>query len=297
MASIIRRLRRSGAILMAVCVLALIPTSAHGQDPPIGEAPEERDADEIFLRGQRVLLGRGDVVLDFGQFYSRSDDLRLAVANGALALATLERTSLTSVVVGRAGIGRETEVFAAASFIRQTDRLFVDTTDLAGDARNERGNSAVGIRHTFLKEGPGRPDIIASFDAQLPGSDNPYAAGGGMVFVKSIDPVVLFSGVNYHRSLRRDRRDGTQLAAANSLDVSLGYALALNDTLAISTVASGAFIRAATNSASQRVDFFSLRVALTSALARGLYIEPSVSFGLSGPGQSFTMGVTVPYSF
>ena len=77
----------------------------------------------------------------------------------------------------------------------------------------------------------------------------------------------------------------------------LGYALALNDTLAISTVASGAFIRATQQGSARRVDFFSVRLALTSALARGLFIEPSVSFGLSGPGQSFVMGVTVPYSF
>jgi hypothetical protein len=29
----------------------------------------------------------------------------------------------------------------------------------------------------------------------------------------------------------------------------------------------------------------------------GLYIEPSVTVGLSGPGQSFTMGVTLPLAF
>src|SRR5688572_20206242 len=116
------RLRRSCAILAAVWTLGL-PASAQTQDKPIGEAPEERDADEIILRGQRVLLGRGDVVLDFGQFYSRSDDLRLALVNNAVALATLERTVLTSVLVGRVGIGRETEVFAATSFTRQTNRL------------------------------------------------------------------------------------------------------------------------------------------------------------------------------
>ena len=297
MARVTRRLRRSCAILAAVWTLWLIPVSVQAQDKPIGEAPEERDADEIFLRGQRVLLGQGDVVLDFGQFYSRSDDLRLALVDNAVALATLERTVLTTVLVGRLGIGRETEVFAATSLTRQANRLFVGSTDLAEDARSELGNSAVGIRHTFLKEGSGRPDIIASFDAQIPRKDDPYVVGGGMVFVKSIDPVVLFSGVNYHRSLRRDRSDGTRQEAANSLDVSLGYALALNDTLAISTAASGAFIRASADTASRRVDVFSLRLALTSVLARGLYVEPSVTFGLSGPGQSFTMGITVPYSF
>jgi hypothetical protein len=288
----------------AVVWLVLAPTMAAAQDTtpapatPIGEAPEERDADEIFLRGQRVLLGRGEVVVDFGQFYSRSDQLQLALTEGTLAIATNEQTLLTTVVIGRVGVGAETEVFAATSFRRARQRLFVGNRDLATATRGEMGDVGAGIRHTFLREGVGRPDVIGTFDAQIPVDDNPYALGGGLVLVKSIDPVVLFAGANYHRSLRRDRADGTRLEPGNTADVSLGYGLALNDSLAISTAASAAFVRPpATDGTSRRIDVFSLRFALTSALARGLYIEPSVSIGLSGPGQSFALGVTVPYSF
>lgn len=282
-----------------LCVVAWLvcAATAAAQDTPIGEAPEERDADDVFLRGQRVLLGRGEVVFDFGQFYSRSDDLQLAIANNAVALATRERTALTTAVVGRVGIGRETEVFAATSFTRQKNRLVVDGSDLDENTLSDLGGLGIGVRHTFLREGSGRPDIIGTFDALIPAEDQPHVVGGGLVFVKSIDPVALFAGVNYHRSLRGNRSDGTRLEPAHSADVSLGYALGLNDTLAISTVASGAFVRATADDDARRADFFSLRLALTSALARGLYIEPSVTFGLSGPGQSLAMGVTIPYSF
>ena len=284
------------SLVAAALAVLLLPAASFAQDKPVGEAPEARDADEVFLRGQRVLLARGQAVLDFGQFYSRADNLQLAVVNGGVALATREQTALSTLLVGRVGIGRETEVFAATSFTRQRNRIFVDTVDLFDASRNTMGDVGVGIRHTFLREGTGRPDIIGTFDALLPTDDNPYVLGGGLVFVKSIDPVALFSGVNFHRSVRRDRPDGTRLEPANSLDVSLGYALGLNDTIAISTVASGAFIRP-TSDTSRRFDFFSLRFALTSYLAKGMYIEPSVSLGLSGPGQSFSMGVTVPYAF
>ena len=283
-------------LLAAAWLIWLLPAVTYAQDKPIGEAPEEREADEIFLRNQRVLLGRGQVVLDFGQFYSRADDLQLAVVNNGVALATREQSALSSLVVGRVGIGRETEVFAATSFTRRRSRIFVDTVDLFATTHNTMGDVGVGIRHTFLREGPGRPDIIGTFDTLLATDDNPYVLGGGLVFVKSIDPVALFAGLNYHRSIRRDRADGTRLEPANSLDVSLGYALGLNDTIAISTVATGAFIRP-TSDTSRRVDFFSLRFALTSYLAKGMYIEPSVSVGLNGPGQSLSMGVTVPYAF
>ncbi len=40
-----------------------------------------------------------------------------------------------------------------------------------------------------------------------------------------------------------------------------------------------------------------MQFGLTSWLAKGLYIEPTVSFGLNGPGDSFALGVTVPYTF
>ena len=42
---------------------------------------------------------------------------------------------------------------------------------------------------------------------------------------------------------------------------------------------------------------FSLQFGLTSFLAEGLYIEPTVSFGLNGPGNSFAFGVSLPYTF
>jgi hypothetical protein len=93
--------------------------------------------------------------------------------------------------------------------------------------------------------------------------------------------------------------DGTHQATGNLFDVSLGYGLSLNDSLAISTAAAGSFTRNATvvGINVRRAEIFSIRFAVTSSVAKGLYIEPSVTIGLSGPGQSFTMGVTVPYSF
>ncbi len=79
----------------------------------------------------------------------------------------------------------------------------------------------------------------------------------------------------------------------------MGYALALNDTLTISTSVSGLFTGATSfdNAELRQQDSFSLQFGLTSWLAEGLYIEPSVSFGLDGPGDSFAIGVTVPYTF
>jgi hypothetical protein len=158
----------------------------------------------------------------------------------------------------------------------------------------------MGVRRTLLREAAGRPDIIASVDAVIPTDDDRgYALGGGVSLVKSLDPVVLFAGASYGHGFRRNLLDGTRLPSRHSFAVSLGYGLALNDTVAISTAAAGVFTRARVfeNLPAGQSESFSLRFALTSALARRLYIEPSVTVGLSGPGQSFTMGVTMPLAF
>jgi hypothetical protein len=302
MSRITRRLRASLCLWAIAWVLLSLPSTAVGQEKekPIGEAPAERDAEDVFLRGQKVLLGRGDVVVDVGQFFSRSDDQQLAVVNGALVLATREQSLLTTVVFGRVGVLNETEVFAGTTFNHQANQIFFGNIDLAESERSQLGDVNVGMRRTLLRESKGRPDVIGTFDALIPaGDDTAYLLGGGLVLVKSIDPVVLFAGANYHRGLRRDLDDGTRLKPGNFVDVSLGYALALNDSLAISTAATALFSRARTfdDPESRRVDTFGLRFALTSSLARGLYIEPSVSLGLSGPARSFAFGVTLPYSF
>jgi hypothetical protein len=49
--------------------------------------------------------------------------------------------------------------------------------------------------------------------------------------------------------------------------------------------------------AAQQPSVFIARFGLTASLAEGLYVEPSISFGLSGPGGSLAFGVTMPYAF
>jgi excisionase family DNA binding protein len=273
--------------------------AADAQASPIGEAPDERNAEDIFLRGQRVLLAPGQVVLDMGQFYTRSANLQLASVAESFGLASVEQATLTTLFLGRVGIFNETELFVGSAFHVQKSQAFLGSTEFAGSDRRELGGVGVGIRRTLLREGPGRPDIVASFDAQIPTGDLPYGVGGALVFVKSVDPVVLFANAGYRHSFMRGTDTATRATPEHRVDVSVGYGLGLNDTLAISTAVSGVFTSAGLvdRSTSRRGNVYSLRFALTSWLAEGLYIEPSVSFGLSGSNESVAMGVTIPYAF
>lgn len=274
-------------------------TPAAAQDKPVGEAPSERPAEDIFLRDQRILLGRGQVVVDVGEFYSRSDNNVLTSVDGGVGLATVEQQTFSTLLLGRVGIFRETELSFSTTFNKQNIHQFVGSTNLASSGRREFGGMNVGLRRTLLREEAGRPDIIASLDAHIPTRDTQSAVGGGLTFVKSVDPVVLFANLNYSHAFRRNASNGTLLSPGNRFDVSMGYGLGLNDTLALSMAVSGVFnATTAVNDARWRQPHsFSGRFGLTSWLARGLYIEPSVSFGFTGPGKSFAVGVTMPYAF
>ncbi len=111
--------------------------------------------------------------------------------------------------------------------------------------------------------------------------------------------MVLFANTNYRHTFSRDFADVTRLEPEDRIDATLGYAYALNDTLTLSTAVSGLFTgeTAFDNATLRQQELFSLQFGLTSWLAKGLYIEPTVSFGLNGPGDSFAIGVTVPYTF
>ncbi len=71
------------------------------------------------------------------------------------------------------------------------------------------------------------------------------------------------------------------------------------EDLSFNTTLAGLFIAKSEfdNATLESDELFSLQFGFTSWLAEGLYIEPTVGFGLNGPGDSFFAGVTLPYSF
>jgi excisionase family DNA binding protein len=266
---------------------------------PIGEAPEKQTAEDIFLRSQKVLLAPGEVTADLGLFFSRSDSLVLVAVDGNVALANFERRALTSSLQARVGIFDETEAFVGATYSRQTSDTFVGNQRISRSAAGRLGDVRLGVRRTLLKEGPGRPNLIATVFAAIPTNGASYGIGGGFTLVKSFDPVVIYADASYLRTFNQDFSAVTRLVPTDRLTVTAGYALALNDSLSISTSVSGAFsgrMRFAIGNL-RRQNAYSLSFGLTSWLTKGLYLEPTVGIGLNGPAHNFTFGITVPYTF
>lgn len=269
----------------------------------VGEEPDLETAEDVFLRGQRVLLGPGEVVLEPAVFYSRADTRPLGFVDipllpGGLAapgLLTLQQDTMTATLIGRYGLIEETELFGGFVYQLQEDRF-----ELLGEELTDTDSSSAlfaGLRRTLVHERGGVPDVIVSLQGRAPTDDSSWAGGGAVSLVKSLDPAVLFGSVEYRHVFARELDDVSLLEAEDSLGVTLGYAFAVNDELTLSTALSGLFRR--------REDFsdvelegreeFSLRFGMTRMLGRGRYIEPTVTFLLNGGGGSMTFGLSMPY--
>ena len=295
----IRTLTRQGAQTKAETAESKGVAASEDGPVPIGEAPEKHTAEDMFLRSQKVLLAPGEVTADLGIFFSRSDNLFLVAVGGSVALANHERRAFTSTLQARVGIFDETEAFVGANYFRETSDTFVGAQTVSRSAGGRLGDVRLGVRRTLLKERPGRPNLIATLYAAIPTDRASYAIGGGFTLVKSFDPVVLYADASYLRTFNQDFTEVTRLVPTDQLTVNVGYALALNDSLSISTSVSGAFsgrTRFAIGNL-RRQDAYSLSFGLTSWLTKGLYLEPTVGIGLNGPAHNFTFGVTVPYTF
>lgn len=266
---------------------------------PIGTAPAQRTANEVFLRDQRLLQEPREFTLDLGLLYARRDTPLLTQSNGQATLANAESQGFSTQIIARYGILKDTELFASTSYGHQRASLYAGADRLSRATRNEMGDVGVGLRHTLLHEGPGRPDVILSFDARIPTGETSKAIGAGVTLVKSLDPVVLFGTLGFRRTFSRDFADANRLEPRSRTDLTFGYAFALNDTLSLNTAFVSSFARAAsfTNAQLRSSNVSSLQLGMTARVARGLYLQPSLSYRLTGPGSGFAFGINIPVTF
>ena len=285
-----------GMLVDAVQATDATPTAA---SPSLGVGPGQRTANDMFLRDQQVLLAPNEMTLDIGLLYARRDRHLLTQSNGGAALANAESEAFSTQLTARYNLHSDTEFFASTSFLRQQASVYAGDERLNRAARAEMGDIGVGVRHTLLREGAGRPDVIVSLDARIPTGVTSRAIGTALTLVKSLDPVVLFGTLGYRHTFSRGFADVLRLEPRHRVDLTLGYAFALNDTLSLNTAIASTFNRGVTINTTQLrpVTTTALQLGMTVRVARGLYLQPSMSYRLSGPGSGFSLGLNVPITF
>ena len=274
-------------------------TETRSPNQQIGEAPNEDSAEQIFLRDERILLSSGHGSFEAGFFYSRVDSDALVGLGGGISLASLEREFVTASFLGRYAVTSETEVFAGLTYTIEESGVFAGGRDLNLAADFDTSDIRFGVRSTLVHEGPGRPDVLLTIEGSAPIRNSSASVSAGLAFVKSYDPAVLFGSLAYTHTFSRDFSDVTLLEAKDRVDARIGYALAVNESLALTSALSGVLLFPSdfTVADLRSRELVNLEFGLTVELDEGLFVEPSVAFGLNGPADDYSVGLTIPYRF
>lgn len=272
------------------------------------EAEEAKRELDQFLRAQKLIFKPGEVQLEFGAFYAHEAETnqvspvlpvfntRFAGANFRMRYGLAENLEFNfSVPMGYTE--QETDIRPLGpSFTRKTGVGF--------------GDINWAFRYAAIREEGAIPEVTLNVNAKSDTGDADrglgsgfWNVGTGVSLVKTIDPVVFFGSLGYTWTLKqRDVDPGDQIP------YSIGMGFSLNDRVSLSMAMAGSAIRhteltkingneiggAGFGGAGSGLDINSFQFTATVQLAKRMYLEPFVGFGLTDEAPDFLVGINVP---
>jgi excisionase family DNA binding protein len=271
---------------------------AQAATPPasIGEKRAAPTAEEVALRDQGVLLKGGVRTIELGLAYARSE-------RETLSIARTEARLFAATLTGRYGLKDDLQATARLPWIyRQNGTQVASPSGLQTEDSRDRyaGDLSLSLLGVATREAMGRPNLIWSIDSVVPVGPGDRGLGAGAIVSKSYDPVVLFGGVSYMRGFSVDENATRRQLARNNWRLTLGYAYAVNDSLALNGAVASVYrspLAAPAGALPASRERQQLQLGMTWMLERGLFIEPAVAFGIGGTAPDFTFSLNVPYTF
>jgi len=285
------------------------------------EAEEAKRELDQFLRAEKLIFKPGEVQLEVGASYAHdtavgsfADKVRFRSASANLLMrygpaedlefdlgvplvyteVERDRGVLGEIRVGPTGTTATTTVFPPT----RQDGVGLGDIDWA-------------LRYAAVHEKGAIPEVTLNVNAKSDTGDADrglgtgfWNVGTGVSLVKTIDHVVVFGSLGYTWTLEEGDVD---LGSSISGDVdpgdhilyAVGTGVSLNDRVSFSMAMAGAAIRRTEVNGSEirgsGLDINSLQFTTTVQLAKRVYLEPFVGFGLTDEAADFSVGVSVPF--
>ncbi len=270
----------------------------------VGEAPEDRSASDVFLRSRRVLLAPKQLVIEPLVFYTRADtpDIQFQSFSSSAGppisaavgkAANIEQNMTTASLTGRIGLADGLE--GNTGLIFQDRRI--ESDEDPDEIDTELRSIFLGLRKAVLREARLRPELVVGLQGIAPLGDSSLAVGMNVFAVKSADPIAMFAGLEYLHTFSRNFEQARKLEPEDTFGAQLGYVFAVTDQTSLNSSIQGFFVLDSSFDAGKihSTEQFSLRLGVTQRLSPALYVEPSVAFGLDGPGDFVTFGLRLPW--
>ena len=254
----------------------------------------------MFLRDQKVIFPKGE--FEFETSFQRTIDSQRNVRLGATVIPSVERESYLASFQIRYAITDDLEAsFRLPLLYTNTDFDFAFLPEVQGLTDNSQSGLADvqgALRYQLIRETNSIPDVGLSLQYKADtGGDgtgsNDQSIGLAATVVRTIDPAVVFMQTDYifsfgNDNLQRGDRYSLLLGTGFSLNDRVGYNARYVIAHTERTRLNGQAIRGT----DQLAD--SLQFGLTVQIGREMFIEPTLSIGLSddAPDSQFTLSLT-----
>jgi hypothetical protein len=273
------------------------------------EAEEAKRELDQFLRAQKLLFKPGEVQLELGASYAHD-----AAVRPVLPVVTFRSASANFLI--RYGLAEDLEFNFAVPLvytelerdIRPFDQLVLGTTLFQSTRKAGVGLGDINwaLRYAALHEKGAIPEVTLDVNAKSDTGDEHRALGTGdwnmgigVSLVKTIDPVVFFGSLGYTWTLGTLELAEGDVDPGDQIPYSIGTGFSLSDRVSFSTAMTGAAVRRAKVNGREisgsRLDINSLQFMTTVQLAKRVYLEPFVGFGLTKEASDFLVGINVPF--
>ena len=234
----------------------------------------------------------GQATLELGLSYARAE----AVLTG---FTRVEANRATASLTCRYGLADNLQISATLPYTRERSAVYGTAGANSVTSESATGDASLALFGVALRETAARPAVILNLQGVVPTGPGDSAIGGGVSLTRNHDPLLLFASLSYLYGIDHDVNDPDRSLARHNVSFSVGYAYALNESIALSAQFSGGYRThevPLTDVAPPR-ERYQLQLGLTYLLTPSLYVEPTIAFGLASGVPDFTFGLAIPYAF
>lgn len=271
-----------------------------------------------------------------------------AIFLGNISVDEVESDVVTFELTGRMGIGEDLQVDVSLPYVYRTSNFISggagggSTAQIEGDVDSDNlGDIGFGANYRILDEREYLPDVVVNLRGRAPTGTDPFGieleavpgsqgnltipeelptgsgvwqASGGLSFLKTADPALLFASFDYFHNFEKEFSDidsapGDQpgeVDVGDSIQFGFGVAYALNERLSLSlSYTQRLFEKTKTRfEGGQWQDIVGsdanvarLNTGLTYALTDNLTFVSNVSAGLTQDAADVEVQFRLPYTF
>lgn len=280
--------------LIAMCCTFFVFTKAGAND--------QGDDYLFFYRQSTILLKPGQISVEQNFFYQRRERQFMQSYENAYQFGGSMFVQL--------GILDSMELFFGMPVIFMREEKLTESSFAYREASGN-GDMDLGVKFQVWDEGRGCIDAVVSTSFSIPFGSNPYnnvlGTGSGhyefdlsLSLVKSIDPIIFFWEFG-HVWIFEKRYMERNIKPGNQLGYGFGFGLALSSDFTVNWQIGGNYsfdaeIDSQTIPRSDQ-EVLMLKSGISCKISNSIFIEPSVSHGLSLDSPDYVISISVNWRF